>query len=72
MVSFLPRARFQTAAILWELTRYPKFGHNDQKPAANLTLVQYQANLERLATEARAAGATPVSLNRPPLSDDAC
>ena len=28
-----------------------KFGHNDQKPAANISLLEYQANLQSLANE---------------------
>lgn len=37
-----------------------KFGHNDQKPAANLTIAQYQANLESLARQVISAGGTPI------------
>lgn len=39
-----------------------QFGHNDQKPAANISLAEYQANLEEFAAEAKAAGAIPVRL----------
>ncbi|KAF4767356.1 hypothetical protein HAV15_009998 [Penicillium sp. str.  len=38
-----------------------QFGHNDQKPAANISLSQYTSNLERFVTEATDAGATPNS-----------
>jgi lysophospholipase L1-like esterase len=37
-----------------------QFGHNDQKVEKNITLDDYQANLERLAGEVRAAGGTPL------------
>ncbi|KAK3942487.1 SGNH hydrolase-type esterase domain-containing protein [Diplogelasinospora grovesii] len=37
-----------------------QFGHNDQKPAANISLSQYQANLERMAGEVESAGGTAV------------
>lgn len=37
-----------------------QFGHNDQKPAKNITLDDYQANLQRLAGEIEALGATPI------------
>ncbi|CAJ2506564.1 Uu.00g006940.m01.CDS01 [Anthostomella pinea] len=36
-----------------------QFGHNDQKPASNISLSQYQANLERLAREVKGIGGTP-------------
>lgn len=39
-----------------------QFGHNDQKSDKNISLEQFQTNLENLATEAREAGATPVGL----------
>ncbi|KAJ9134330.1 Rhamnogalacturonan acetylesterase RhgT [Pleurostoma richardsiae] len=37
-----------------------QFGHNDQKPAANISLSQYQTNLENLAGEVKTAGGTPI------------
>ncbi|KAH6693665.1 SGNH hydrolase-type esterase domain-containing protein [Plectosphaerella plurivora] len=37
-----------------------QFGHNDQKAEKNITLDDYQGNLERLAGEVRAAGGTPL------------
>ncbi|KAI3099347.1 CAZyme family CE12 [Penicillium roqueforti] len=43
-----------------------QFGHNDQKPAANISLSQYTRNLERFVTEASNAGATPILVT--PLS----
>ncbi|CAI7654201.1 unnamed protein product [Penicillium glandicola] len=43
-----------------------QFGHNDQKPAANISLSQYTSNLERFVTEASDAGATPILVT--PLS----
>ncbi|KAM0270610.1 hypothetical protein ACHAQH_009394 [Verticillium albo-atrum] len=43
-----------------------QFGHNDQKPAKNITLDMYQENLGRLAGEIKALGATPILVT--PLS----
>jgi lysophospholipase L1-like esterase len=43
-----------------------QFGHNDQKPAANISIAQYTENLERFVAEASAAGATPILVT--PLS----
>jgi lysophospholipase L1-like esterase len=43
-----------------------QFGHNDQKPAANISLAQYTSNLEQFVTEASDAGATPILVT--PLS----
>lgn len=37
-----------------------QFGHNDQKAKANITLSEYQQNLEDLATEVKEAGGTPI------------
>lgn len=37
-----------------------KFGHNDQKPAANISIEEYETNLERLARDIQDLGATPV------------
>ena len=37
-----------------------QFGHNDQKPAANISLAQYSANLGEFVDEVRTAGATPI------------
>ncbi|KAJ5784168.1 CAZyme family CE12 [Penicillium psychrosexuale] len=37
-----------------------QFGHNNQKPAANISLSQYTRNLERFVAEASNAGATPI------------
>ncbi|KAF3771433.1 family 12 carbohydrate esterase [Cryphonectria parasitica EP155] len=42
------------------------FGANDQKAAANETLLEYQENLQNLAEEAKEAGATPILVT--PLS----
>ncbi|KAB5531452.1 SGNH hydrolase-type esterase domain-containing protein [Coniochaeta sp. 2T2.1] len=39
-----------------------QFGHNDQKPAANISLSQYQSNLEDLARQVRSAGGEPILL----------
>ncbi|KAI0017137.1 GDSL-like Lipase/Acylhydrolase [Xylariomycetidae sp. FL0641] len=36
-----------------------QFGHNDQKESANISLAQYQANLEDLALDVKQAGGTP-------------
>lgn len=43
-----------------------QFGHNDQKPAKNISLPQYTANLERFVSETGKAGATPILVT--PLS----
>ncbi|KAJ9491257.1 hypothetical protein VN97_g1965 [Penicillium thymicola] len=43
-----------------------QFGHNDQKPAANISLSQYTSNLQKFVTEATDAGATPILVT--PLS----
>ncbi|KAK1147168.1 hypothetical protein N8T08_001907 [Aspergillus melleus] len=43
-----------------------QFGHNDQKPAKNISIAQYTANLERFVAETREAGATPILVT--PLS----
>ncbi|CAI7673940.1 unnamed protein product [Penicillium viridicatum] len=43
-----------------------QFGHNDQKPAKNISLSQYASNLEKFVTEATDAGATPILVT--PLS----
>lgn len=43
-----------------------QFGHNDQKPAANISLAQYTENLEKFVAEASDAGATPILVT--PLS----
>lgn len=37
-----------------------QFGHNDQKPAANISTEQFRNNLEVMSREAREAGAFPV------------
>lgn len=37
-----------------------QFGHNDQKPAANISLSDYGSNLLSLASQARQAGAEPI------------
>lgn len=37
-----------------------KFGHNDQKPTANLTVEQYSANLHQFGLDVRAAGGEPI------------
>ncbi|CAK7227069.1 hypothetical protein SCUCBS95973_006415 [Sporothrix curviconia] len=37
-----------------------QFGHNDQKPTANISPGQFVANLEALIGQVRAAGGTPV------------
>lgn len=38
-----------------------QFGHNDQKPAANISLSEYQTNLENLAGDVKELGGHPVS-----------
>ncbi|KAF3021108.1 hypothetical protein E8E14_013388 [Neopestalotiopsis sp. 37M] len=43
-----------------------QFGHNDQKAAANITLDEYQANLENLAQDVKSHGGTPLLVT--PLS----
>jgi len=50
------------------LTRYHQFGHNDQKEAANISLSQFQTNLENFAKEVKAAGGTPVRSTLPSFS----
>jgi lysophospholipase L1-like esterase len=42
-----------------------QFGHNDQKEAANISLSQFQTNLENFAKEVKAAGGTPVRSTLP-------
>ncbi|KAI0167827.1 SGNH hydrolase-type esterase domain-containing protein [Pestalotiopsis sp. NC0098] len=37
-----------------------QFGHNDQKAAANISLDEYQANLENLANDVKSHGGTPL------------
>ena len=39
-----------------------QFGHNDQKPTANISLSQFTSNLENLASQAAEAGAIPIIL----------
>lgn len=39
-----------------------QFGHNDQKEKYNISLSEYETNLENLATEVKQAGGTPVRL----------
>ncbi|KAL2157893.1 hypothetical protein VTH06DRAFT_4947 [Thermothelomyces fergusii] len=39
-----------------------QFGHNDQKPAAGISMPQFQANLEAMARDVQRAGGTPVLL----------
>lgn len=43
-----------------------QFGHNDQKPTANISLDEYTKNLEDFVAEASDAGATPILVT--PLS----
>ncbi|KAF2099834.1 SGNH hydrolase [Rhizodiscina lignyota] len=43
-----------------------QFGHNDQKPAANISLAEYTTNLESLAKDVFKAHATPILVT--PLS----
>lgn len=38
-----------------------QFGANDQKPAADETLLEYQTNLQNLALDVKKNGGTPVS-----------
>lgn len=38
-----------------------KFGANDQKATANITLLEYQTNLQNLALDVKESGGTPVS-----------
>lgn len=42
-----------------------QFGHNDQKAAANISLSEFQTNLENFAKEVKAAGGTPVCSTKP-------
>ncbi|KAI0471472.1 GDSL-like Lipase/Acylhydrolase [Xylariaceae sp. FL0804] len=37
-----------------------QFGHNDEKPEANISLAEYQRNLQNLAEDVRKAGGTPL------------
>ena len=37
-----------------------QFGHNDQKPAANISLAQYAENLGQFVKEVRTAGGQPI------------
>ncbi|KAK5137880.1 hypothetical protein LTR08_006649 [Meristemomyces frigidus] len=37
-----------------------QFGHNDQKPAANISLAEYSANLAQFVTDVRTAGGQPI------------
>jgi lysophospholipase L1-like esterase len=37
-----------------------EFGHNDQKPTANLTVEQYSANLHQFGLDVRSAGGEPI------------
>jgi lysophospholipase L1-like esterase len=49
-----------------------QFGHNDQKPAANLPVPAFEANLQRYIDDVRAMGAVPVlvtSLSRRTFRD---
>lgn len=43
-----------------------QFGHNDQKPAKNISIDEFSSNLQRMATEVLRAGATPILVT--PLS----
>jgi hypothetical protein len=43
-----------------------KFGRNDQKASANISLAQYSTNIQERATEALAAGGIPIMVT--PLS----
>ncbi|KAK4623819.1 Rhamnogalacturonan acetylesterase RhgT [Fulvia fulva] len=50
-----------------------QFGHNDQKPAANISLSQFAANLATFVDEVRSVGAEPIlisSLTRRTFSGD--
>lgn len=50
-----------------------QFGHNDQKEAANISLDQFQTNLQNFAKEVKAAGGTPLlttSLTRRTFTSD--
>jgi lysophospholipase L1-like esterase len=37
-----------------------QFGHNDQKVAANISVLQFTTNLETMVSDVRAAGGTPI------------
>jgi lysophospholipase L1-like esterase len=37
-----------------------QFGHNDQKPAANISLAEFASNLGNMVDDVRSAGATPI------------
>lgn len=66
-VSF--RAGGDWAKVLADVGKYNKtnsvyvtiqFGHNDQKPAANISLAQYAANLAKFTDEVKALGGVPI------------
>lgn len=63
MASVIAETEVNPAAIS-ETRRHPwvtiQFGHNDQKPAKNISLAQYQENLIALAEEVKTVGGTPV------------
>ena len=42
------------------LTRGYKFGHNDQKEAANISIARFEENLTRFVSDVRLAGGTPI------------
>ncbi|ROW01978.1 hypothetical protein VMCG_05514 [Cytospora schulzeri] len=50
----------QNSSIDYEVFVTIQFGHNDQKASANISLSEYQSNLEDLATEVKEAGGIPI------------
>ncbi|KAL2126920.1 hypothetical protein VTI74DRAFT_11611 [Chaetomium olivicolor] len=39
-----------------------QFGHNDQKPTSNVSISQFQTNLQSMANQVKSAGGTPIVL----------
>lgn len=50
------------AVLERDIDAQSQFGHNDQKPTANISLTQYSANLATLVSDVRAVNATPILL----------
>ncbi|ROW09247.1 hypothetical protein VPNG_05806 [Cytospora leucostoma] len=66
-VSFVKRGRWadvissvQNSTADYNVYVTIQFGHNDQKSSANISLSEYQTNLENLATEVKELGGTPI------------
>ncbi|OTA39433.1 hypothetical protein BTJ68_00579 [Hortaea werneckii EXF-2000] len=49
-----------TKKDLWYVLNEGDFGHNDQKPKANISLDEYSQNLGDFVDEVRSAGGTPI------------